>query len=710
MKNKLLTIRQTSLMVLLLFFYSTVTAQSSALFQQTNAENTALAFNSNSNAFASNSPMGFTQGNITYNFLNPFVSEPSGSVQDEDGHYHENGNVAHNLLSPSATCYPGTINRFTGSYHSNLYIGNTLGANVLLSWGQLMLDYTTGTTTSTNITSPTVVAAASYGGVPLEVRSASSGGAAGLSSFALRTSTKLYVFGTAANITAITSYAGFGGAALTTAASDVTAKLPAGVLITDIAQMAMSQTAFAIVTNAGDVWVLTKVLNMQGDNAAAATPLVWHHVVLSGGVTGVGPYLTGVTKISISGSGILAATGTNKLYYWGAAANVAGVVNTATSYKYAFDMSVQIPTGKIVKDVVVLGTKAPTVSTLFLLCDDAKVYANGLNTAGCLGINNATVTFNQPTFITVKGTDGLTDLTNIVKIDGDTEADIYCMGAESVTGQIYGWGDSPAGMLGVNGTTGSFAVPKTLQLYIPTPNLNFTDFSIAGHFTIAFYSSGSTDQYWYLGHNTGGSVGDPANLTTFILAAAPAPLNSSGGVTFDCSVAVLPITWISFNAQKKETSVLLNWSTASEQNTKNFLVQYSIDAITWKTISTVLSGGNSSTVENYSFVHTNPANGISYYRLLQQDMDGHNSYSKVIKVLFHTINAKQLTVYPTLVTDGNINLQLQQAATINLYNSIGKLVFSKKMPAGTNTLNVSNFAKGMYLLQAETESEKFVIQ
>jgi Secretion system C-terminal sorting domain len=709
MKKKLLTIRQTSLLVTMLFPYSLVTAQSSSLFQQPNGETAALAFNSNSNAFALNSSMGFTQGSTTYNYLNPFVSEPSGNVQDEDGHYHENENIAHNLLSPSAACYPGTINRFTGSYHSNLYIGNTLGANVLLSWGQLMLDYTTGTTTSTNITSPTVVAAASYGGVPLEVRSASSGGAAGLSSFALRTSTKLYVFGTSANITAITSYAGFGGAALTTAASDVTAKLPAGVLVTDIAQMAMSQTAFAIVTTAGEVWVLTKVLNMQGDNAAAATPLVWHHVVLSGGVTGVGPYLTGVTKISISGSGILAATGTNKLYYWGAAANVTGVV-AATTYKFAFDMSAQIPAGKIVKDVVVLGTKAPTVSTLFILCDDTKVYATGLNTNGCLGINNATVTFNQPTFITVKGTDGLTDLANIVKIDGDTEADIYCMGAESVTGQIYGWGDSPAGMLGLNGATGSFPVPKTVQLYIPAPNLNFTDFSIAGHFTIAFYSSGGTDQYWYLGHNTGGSVGDPLNVTAFILAAAPAPLNSSGGITFDCSAAVLPLTWLSFTAQKNETSVLLNWSTASEQNTKNFLVQYSIDGITWKTISTVLSAVNSSTIENYSFVHTNPANGISYYRLLQQDMDGRNSYSKTIKILFHNINAKQLIVYPTSVTDGNINLQLQQATAINLYNSIGELVLSKQMSAGTHTLNVSNFAKGMYMLQAGTETEKFIIQ
>jgi hypothetical protein len=391
----------------------------------------------------------------------------------------------------------------------------------------------------------------------------------------LRTTTKLYVFGTALNITGITTMAGFGGASLNVAASDVTAKLPAGVAITDIAQVDVSQKAFVLVTNSGDVYVLTTVLNLQGDNAAAATPAVWHHVVLSGGVTGVGPYLTGVNKMSVSSSGILASTTANKLFYWGSPANVAGVVNTATSYKFAYDMSAQIPAGKIIKDLTGLGTLAPSASTLFILCDDKLVYGCGLNTNGVLGINNATVTFNQPTFITVKGTDGVTPLPNIVKIDGDTEADIFTMAAQNTTGQIFGWGNSPAGMLGLSTAvpgTGNFDVPKTVQLFNggAAPATGYTDFSVGGHFTIAFYSFGATDQYWYLGHNTGGSVGDPANVTVYILAAAPAPLSSSGGVTFDCSSATLPLTWLSFDAKKQLTNILLSWSTASEQNTDKF--------------------------------------------------------------------------------------------------------------------------------------------
>ena len=71
-------------------------------------------------------------------------------------------------------CDPLTFNRFTGSYHSNLYIGNQVGSNVLLAWGQNMLTYTTGV--AGNITAPVFVSTANYAGIPYEVRSSSTGG------------------------------------------------------------------------------------------------------------------------------------------------------------------------------------------------------------------------------------------------------------------------------------------------------------------------------------------------------------------------------------------------------------------------------------------------------------------------------------------------------------------------------------------------------
>lgn len=676
-------------LVLLVFLTYTATAQSSfssPLLPNDNGE-TAMALNSR------------TSDGPAFDFRQ-MLAAPAAGHEDHIEEYDKSDHY----LPFSGTCYPGTGNRFTGSWHSNLYIGNNNGSNVLLAWGQLMLNYT-GTGTG-NITAPTTVSASTYSGVPLEVKSCSSGGATGESVMVLRTSTNLYVFGTAANLTAITSMSGFGGIAINTAASNITgAKLPAGVLATDISQVEVSRKAMAIVTKTGHVYMLTTLVNLQGDKTAL-NAAVWHHVTLADGVT----FLSGVTKLSLSGSGAFALVeSTNKIYYWGAPANVAGVTNTATSYNYAYDMSAQIPPSAIVKSLVCLGTSTPSSSTLFILCNNKKVYGCGLNTGGCLGINNATVTFNQPTFTAVKGTDGVTDLTNIMKIDGDTEGDVFCMAAMTFNGLVYGWGDSPAGMLGVNAATGSFAVPKTEQLFLGTaPGSGYDDFSVAGHFIIAFYVNGGNDQYWYLGHNIGGSFGDPANATTFILAATPANLNAPAGISFDCSLPFLPLTWLSFNAQKQSNQVLLTWSTANEMNTQDFLVQHTTDGNNWTTINIVPASGMSSSTTNYSSIHTNPASGINYYRLQQRDIDNKSSYSKTISVSFNQ-QVKQLIASYSLV-NGMLDIQLTEAATISIFTSTGQKLLSKDLPAGRQQVPVGKLAAGVYMLHAGDETKRFIIQ
>ncbi|OYY17427.1 MAG: hypothetical protein B7Y69_10730, partial [Sphingobacteriia bacterium 35-40-8] len=354
--------------------------------------------------------------------------------ESADTHIEPNFGTGSIPLYAMAPCVPGTVNRFTGSYHSNLYIGNANGVNVLLAWGQNMKTYTTGA--GGDYTAPFFVNTSSYTGIPYEVRSSSTGGGSGPSVMAMRTSTKFYVFGSTTNISNITSMANFGAASLTNANADVTNKLPAGVGIADVAQFAVSPTAIGIVTTAGNVYMLTKLATLQGD-IAGANGAIWHQVKLSDGTP-----LSGVVKFSLSGSGAFALTATGKIYYWGRPANVNAAVNTTTSYNYAYDMSAQIPSGTTVVELVVLG-KSTGTNMLFLLCNNLKVYSCGLNDDGVLGVGNTNTNFNQATFQQVVG------LSNIVHIDGNTEASLFTMGAMSSTGRIYGWGDGVACMLGI---------------------------------------------------------------------------------------------------------------------------------------------------------------------------------------------------------------------------------------------------------------------
>jgi hypothetical protein len=270
--------------------------------------------------------------------------------------------------------------------------------------------------------------------------------------------------------------------------------------------------------------MLTKVQNLQGDKAAAG-PAIWHHVVMADG-----SFLAGVVKFSLSNSGAFALTSNGWIYYWGAPANVKGVKNIGTSYNYAYDMSPQIPTGVTVVDIVTLGSPSTAPNTLFILGNNLKVYSCGNNSDGVLGIGNTSNTFNQLNF------QEISFLSNIVRIDGNTEAGLYTMGAMSTSGNIFGWGNGVASMLGVASQNSLSKATNAFPIDIYGVG-GFSDFSISGHFTIAFHTNitQNVDQYWYVGHNIGGSIGIPSNNTSFITNAATAKLDAPATISFDCS-------------------------------------------------------------------------------------------------------------------------------------------------------------------------------
>ncbi|MEO6314880.1 MAG: LamG-like jellyroll fold domain-containing protein [Chitinophagaceae bacterium] len=175
------------------------------------------------------------------------------------------------------------------------------------------------------------------------------------------------------------------------------------------------------------------------------------------------------------------------------------------------------------------------------------------------------------------------------------------------------------------------------------------------------------------------------------------------------TLGALPVSWLSFTAQKKDASVILNWSTASEHNSRNYTVQHSLNGVSWNSIGSATAAGNSSVVQQYSFTHSNPDNGINYYRILQTDIDGKVSYSKAISLQYRNQNP-QTMIFPNPVTGGLLHLQLQQPAMVSVYNNAGTLILRKQLPAGSQQLNMTGFAKGVYQLRVGTTAEQIVLQ
>jgi Concanavalin A-like lectin/glucanases superfamily/Secretion system C-terminal sorting domain len=164
--------------------------------------------------------------------------------------------------------------------------------------------------------------------------------------------------------------------------------------------------------------------------------------------------------------------------------------------------------------------------------------------------------------------------------------------------------------------------------------------------------------------------------------------------------APLPLNLISFTGSKKDKDALLQWKTANEINVSRFEVQRSTNGQIFETIGTVAAGGSL-----YSFTDANTfiSRIVAFYRLKLIDVDGRFTFSNIIKLNKQASAA--LTVYPNPVGDVLTINVLKQNGILLLYNAEGKLLQQQTVTTQTITMDVSKYAKGIYLLQYKTEDE-----
>jgi len=168
----------------------------------------------------------------------------------------------------------------------------------------------------------------------------------------------------------------------------------------------------------------------------------------------------------------------------------------------------------------------------------------------------------------------------------------------------------------------------------------------------------------------------------------------------------LPVTWLNFTGKKLAQGVELNWSTSTEQNTKDFQVQHSINAQQWTGVGTLPAAGTSGSVRNYYFLHKGPfKNSMQhYYRILQRDLDERFSYSKVIRIEYPETKT-DVVLYPNPAYKV-LHINLAEYQELRLVNMQGVVVWKGVLPAGIHQIPVSNFASGAYLLQTEKGAYK----
>ena len=158
---------------------------------------------------------------------------------------------------------------------------------------------------------------------------------------------------------------------------------------------------------------------------------------------------------------------------------------------------------------------------------------------------------------------------------------------------------------------------------------------------------------------------------------------------------VLPVELTSFTARAQKETAILYWQTASEINHKGWNIQQSTNGHSWKTIDWVTGKGDGGNY--YTYIDSNPANGISFYRLEQIDFNEEKTYSKIKAV---EIDHQKQTVYPNPVTDMLRYTGFEQGAVFKFYNTLGELVLTKEI-YGNELVDMSGLHTGAYFLKVD---------
>jgi hypothetical protein len=161
--------------------------------------------------------------------------------------------------------------------------------------------------------------------------------------------------------------------------------------------------------------------------------------------------------------------------------------------------------------------------------------------------------------------------------------------------------------------------------------------------------------------------------------------------------SALPVSLSNFIVDDIHCVAHLSWTTASEQNSKDFEVQMSTDAINFITIGTVPSSGNSNSEKQYSY-KTNLKNPNNYFRLRMVDLDGKSKYSAVVNVSGNC-SSTIITIFPNPV-ENIINIAgLSGENKLIVLNAAGKLLIVQNTTNSVEKVDVNNLPSGTYMIQ-----------
>ncbi|WP_054410841.1 T9SS type A sorting domain-containing protein [Hymenobacter sp. DG25A] len=198
---------------------------------------------------------------------------------------------------------------------------------------------------------------------------------------------------------------------------------------------------------------------------------------------------------------------------------------------------------------------------------------------------------------------------------------------------------------------------------------------------------------------------------------------TSASIIITVNGVILPVEFASFTAIWVGKAPQLNWATASEKSSASFVVERSMDGLTFAAIGQRAGAGNTTTRTEYQFsdvsLSTSMA-GTVYYRLRQVNTDGTFSYSaiKTLQVATSRINFKA-SVYPNpsaRVVTVEVEALGAEAITCTVHDALGKQMLTRTVTAsgaGLQEISLPEAASlraGIYYLTVRQGTQQQVLK
>ena len=177
-------------------------------------------------------------------------------------------------------------------------------------------------------------------------------------------------------------------------------------------------------------------------------------------------------------------------------------------------------------------------------------------------------------------------------------------------------------------------------------------------------------------------------------------LNRWGRFTVTSNVSPLPVELLYFDAKALEITNILIWETISEVNNDYFIVEKSNDGMQWRYLGEVDGHGTSMEHHHYQFTDPKP-DLITYYRIIQVDVDGKQEVYDPMRVQRYPGSEIQLRVWPNPVQDvvylstDDMDPSGLPFKVLDLYGSV---MIEETMDTGNNMLSVEGWPSGIYFI------------